>query len=197
MNKLSTYKSSLPGIDILGEGTHDVRLVSYHVTDSFHNYDGTLKSPGKPYANPCEQLAVTFVALDKSGVITHRLNAEGYKVFSLLPQEQQESGEWTDVDGYACKINEKTGKLERQPDDIKTAKAEGIFDQFFYATGLPENSGIEDLDFVIAEQTPMRIKVINDIYEGRDQFRVSRFYRYSDNDSAKDAESDEMSELDA
>jgi hypothetical protein len=175
MTKLSNYKSKTPEFQKLPEGENEVRLVSYKPTDSFHNYDGTLKDVLPAYTNPCEQLALTFVSTKGAGGMTHRINMEGYPRYSELSDEEIKSGKFTDVNGYACSVNKKSGKLERTPDKNRTAVCENILDQFFGAIGLPEGSGIDDLDIAIAEKTPLMVMVVNEPYEDKDQLRISRF----------------------
>jgi hypothetical protein len=174
MSKLSNYQSKAPEFMKLSEGNHDVRLVSYKETDSFHNYDGSLKAELPEYSNPCEQLAITLVAI-KGGGITHRLNLEGYVKFSELTTKEIQSGKFSDVNGFACAINQKTKKLERIVDENKTVTCMNIVDQFFASTGLPVGSGINDLDTAIAEKMPLSITVVNDPYDGQDQLRIKSF----------------------
>jgi hypothetical protein len=178
MSKLSNYQSKAPEFMKLSEGNHDVRLVSYKETDSFHNYDGSLKAELPEYSNPCEQLAITLVAI-KGGGITHRLNLEGYVKFSELTTKEIQSGKFSDVNGFACAINQKTKKLERIPDENKTKTCENILDQFFASTNLPLGSGLNDLDTAIAEKMPLSIVVVNDPYEGQDQLRIKNFRKFS------------------
>ena len=175
MSKLSNYKSKAPEFQKLPEGAHGVRLVSYKETDSFHNYDGSLKEKLPAYVNACEQLAITVVSLSGKGGMTHRLNLEGYPKFSELTDAEVQSGKFTDVNGYACAMNKATGKLERISDPIRTATCENILDQFFSAIGMKEGSGIDALDTAIAEHYPMDIVVTNEPYDGADQFRITRF----------------------
>jgi hypothetical protein len=174
MSKLSNYQSKAPEFMKLSEGNHDVRLVSYKETDSFHNYDGSLKAELPEYSNPCEQLAITLVAI-KGGGITHRLNLEGYVKFSELTTKEIQSGKFSDVNGFACAINQKTKKLERIVDENKTVTCMNIVDQFFASVGLKEGSTLNDLNTAIAEKMPLSITVVNDPYDGQDQLRIKSF----------------------
>jgi hypothetical protein len=175
MSKISSYKSKTPVFMKLPLGQNEVRLVSYKDTDSFHNYDGTVKENLPEFENPCEQLAITVVSVAGNGGLTHRLNLEGYVPFSKLSAKQIESGEYIDVNGYACMLNSKTNKLVRLIDNKNTEVCEGILDQFFSALGMPEGSGIEALDNAIAEKKAFTVNVTNEPFEGRDQLRISRF----------------------
>lgn len=184
MNKLSNYTSKAPEFMKLPEGNSDVRLVSYHPTDSFHNYDGTLKEALPQYTNPCEQLAITVVAISGKGVLTHRLNTEGYAKFSELSDAEVKSNKFTDVNGYTCAVNPKTKQLERLVDANKTATCTNILDQFMSSTGLPAGSSINDLDKVIASKSVFSVTVVNEPFEGSDQLRISRFKKTA-NEPAK------------
>jgi hypothetical protein len=175
MTKLSNYVSKTPEFQKLPEGSHGVRLVSYKETDSFHNYDGSMKEVLPEYCNPCEQLAITVVSVAGKGGITHRLNMEGYTKFADLTDKEVQSGKFTDIAGYACAVNPKTKKLERIPDAGKTVTCENILDQFFSAVQLKEGSTINDLDTAIADKYPFEIVVVNEPYDGADQLRISRF----------------------
>jgi hypothetical protein len=175
MTKIASYKSKTPVFAKLPTGANKVRLVSFRPTDSFHNYDGTLKETLPDYTNPCEQLAITVVSTEGKGGLTHRLNLEGYVPFSKLSAAEIESGKFTDVSGYACAVNPKSKELNRIPDPANTAVCEGIMDQLFAALGMAEGSGIEDLDAIIAEKKEFIVNVTNEPYEGKDQLRISQF----------------------
>lgn len=174
MGRLSNYKSKAPEFQKLSEGTFSVRLVAVKETDSAHNYDGTLKENLPEYVDVTEQLAITVVSTEGKGGLTHRLNAEGYVKFADLTDEEIKSKKFTAVGDYACAKN-KSGKLERIPDDKRTASCDNIMDQFMAATGLPEGSGIEDLDLAIQNKNEFQVVVINDEYDGKDQFRIKLF----------------------
>jgi hypothetical protein len=175
MTKIASYKSKTPVFQKLATGANKVRLVSLKQTDSFHNYDGTMKENLPEYVNPCEQLAITVVSTEGKGGLTHRLNLEGYVPFSKLSAEEIESGLFIDVNGYACAVNKKTKELQRIPDETNTATCVGIMDQLFAAIGMPEGSGIEDLDEAIADKKEFVVTVTNEPYEGKDQLRISSF----------------------
>lgn len=178
MNKLSNYSSKAPEFQKLPEGENMVRLASYKVTDSFHNYDGTLKSNLPQFVNPTEQLAITCVSVEGKGGITHRLNMDGYLRMNQLSDKELQSGKFIDIDGYACAKN-KDGQIVRLIDEERTRTCEGILDQFFSATGLPVGSTLEDLDTVIAEKAEFIVKVTKDTYADKDQYRISSFRRVS------------------
>lgn len=181
MNRLSNYKSKTPEFNRLPEGWNTVRLAKVVETDSFHNYNGTLKENLPQYSDPCEQLAATFVstANPSKGAMTHRFNLIGYTRFNELSDAMIKSGKFTDVGGYACAVNKRTDKLERIEDKARSAKCIGIVDQLFAALGLPEGSGIDALDDAISERLELDVNVVNEPYDNgegtTDQFRISQF----------------------
>ena len=178
MRRFASYQSKAPEFQKLSEGTHSVRLVSVKETDSAHNYDGTLKENLPEYVDSTEQLAITVVSTEGKGGMTHRLNAEGYVKFAELTDEEIKSKKFTNVNGYACARN-KAGKLQRIPDEKKTQSCDNIMDQFMASTGLPEGSSIDDLDNVIQSKAEFQVVVINDEYDGKDQFRIKSFKKAS------------------
>jgi hypothetical protein len=175
VGKLESYSSKLPEFQKLPEGDNEVRLVSYKPTDSFHNFDGTLKDPLPEYVNATEQLIITVVGTDpKKGGLTHRLNLDGYLRYSELTDKELQSGKFEDVDGYAC-AKDKTGGLVRLTDEGRTKTCLGIIDQMFAAMQIPVGSGIEAMDDVIADKKPFIIKVTKGEYNDRDQYRIGAF----------------------
>jgi hypothetical protein len=175
MGRLSNYKSKAPEFQKLGEGTFNVRLVTVKETDSAHNYDGTVKEKLPEYVDVTEQLAITVVSTEGKGGMTHRLNGEGYLRFSELTDEEVKSKKFVNINEYACAKNAQ-GKLERIPDEKKTAACDNIIDQFMAAIQMPEGSGLDDItDEAIAKRTEFQIVVVNDEWDGKDQFRIKAF----------------------
>jgi hypothetical protein len=185
MSKLSNYTSKAPEFMKLSEGNHEVCLVSYKETDSFHNYDGSMKAELPEFSNPCEQLVITVVAIKGAGGLTHRLNLEGYVRFSELTTKEIQSGKFSDVAGFACAIDQKTKKLVRIPDENKTKTCMNIVDQFFASTGLEVGSSLSDLDTAIAEKMPLSITVVNDPFDGADQLRIKSFRKVKKEEEKK------------
>lgn len=175
MNKLTDYKSKAPEFQQLKEGDHNVRLVRYQPTDSFHNFDGSLKENLPEYVNPTEQLVITVVSAAGRGGITHRLNLDGYVRYSELSDKELKSGKFIDINGYACSEDPKTEEIKRVTDEARTATCEGMLDQFMAATGLPVGSGIDDLDEVIASKKEFGIRVTKEVYEDKAQYRIGSF----------------------
>lgn len=179
MSRLSSYKSKTPEFQKLEEGDQIVRLASYKETDSFHNYDGTMKDPLPDYSNPTEQLVITVVSTSGKGALTHRLNLDGFVRFSELTEKEVRSGKFEDVLGYACAKDPKTKELVRLTDEARTRTCEGILDQMFAAMNVSEGSGIEALDEAIADKAEFVVRVTREEYEGKDQYRIGAFKKVS------------------
>lgn len=175
MGKLSGYTSKAPEFQKLDKGDQNVRLVSYKETDSFHNYDGSIKENLPSYTNPTEQLVITVVSTSGKGGLTHRLNLDGYTRFSELTPKEVASNKFVEVDGFACAKDTKTGKLVRLTDEGRTTTCEGIIDQMFAAMQIPAGNGIEALDEVIQEKREFIVNVTKEDYQGKDQFRIGSF----------------------
>jgi hypothetical protein len=175
MNKLESYKSKAPEFQQLKEGDHNVRLVRFQATDSFHNFDGSLKNNLPAYTNPTEQLVITVVNAAGKGGITHRLNLDGYVRYGELTEKELKSGKFVDIGGYACAKDPKTGEIKRVTDEARTATCEGMLDQFMAATGLPVGSSVDDLDDVIESKAVFGVRVTKETYEEKDQYRIGSF----------------------
>jgi len=177
MNRLLNYQSKAPEFQKLTKGEHTVRLVSYKPTNSFRNYDGTVKSNLPAYTNPTEQLAITVVSVAGRGGLTHRLNMDGYVRTKELTGAELESGKFIDVDGYACAKDPASGKLVRLTDEARTATCEGILDQMFAALGIPVGSGIDALDEAIQDKKEFVVNVTREEFgpEGKEQLRIGSF----------------------
>lgn len=175
MGKLESYKSKAPEFQKLPAGDHTVRLVSYKATDSFHNYDGTIKENLPEYKNATEQLVITVVSTEGKGGITHRLNLDGYLRYSQLTKKEVESGKFIEIDDFACAKDPKTGIVVRLSDEARSKTCEGILDQFMGALQMPVGSAIEDLDIAIANKVEFVVKVTKDEYKDKDQYRIGGF----------------------
>lgn len=175
---LLNYRSKAPMFNSLGEGEHRVKLVKYMTSDSFTNYDGTTKKDLPGHSTPCPQLIITVVAVNNSGALVHRVNLSAYRKFNELTEKELKSGKFSDIDGFAC-IADKSGKLQRIPDEEREQSCISILDQLFHALQLPEGSGFDDLDTAIAGKTEFVVNVVNEPYDNRDQMRISKFKKVS------------------
>lgn len=174
MSKLSSYKSSPVSSNLLKAGNHTVTLIKAIETNSFTSFDGEVKDKLPAWFNPTEQFAVQVA--NGSGVLTHRMQLQGWLKYSDLTDKEVKSGKFTNEAGYACAKNKK-GQLVRIEDEAKTAQCFRIFDRFMHAIGAPEGSGVDAVDEAIANKTQFNIVVVNDDYDGKDQLRISSFKR--------------------
>lgn len=175
MGKLDSYQSKAPEFLKLDKGDHEVKLVSYKTTDSFHNYDGSIKPNLPAYSNPTEQLVITVVSAKGKGGLTHRLNMDGYVRFNELTEKEVKSGKFVEIDEFACAKDPKTGALIRISDEARTKTCEGILDQMFAAMQIPVGEGIEALDECIHNNRVFVVNVTKEEYQGKDQLRIGSF----------------------
>lgn len=173
----SSFKVSKPEFNQLPAGEHIVRIIKAEETNSFQQYNGEAKLTLPLWKDATPQLAITVVSAEegKSGGITHRFNGQGYRKYSELSKKEQESGDYEDVNGYACSIND-DGHLVREVSDEHTKECANIINQFANAIGLKEGTKLgKGIEKAIAEKSSFRVTVTVEPYEGKDQFRLSRF----------------------
>ena len=173
-----SYKSEKTTFTQLPEGKQRMKLVAIVMLNSFLNHDGSVKSEDKkkPWADSTPQMAITVVGVDNKGGMTHRLNGLGYKRFSELTKEQQESGKFQNCEGYAC-VKDKAGRLVRIEDKAKTEQCSNILNELFYAVGLPEGSTIDNLQDKCAQAPEFIAEVVKDSYKEKDNFKLIKFRR--------------------
>ena len=177
MDFFKSFKVSEPSFMALEAGKHIVRLVKYEETNSFSKLNGETKDSLPEWADFCPQLAITVVTTEKgkSGGITHRFNGLGYLKYSELSEEQLESGDYTDIHGYACIVDDK-GDTVRVPSEEHSNECANILNQFAAALKIAVKTKLEKgLDEAMANKTEFEITVVNEPYEGKDQLRISRF----------------------
>jgi hypothetical protein len=173
MGKFGSFVSKPVSGNILPVGEHRVRLAQAFETDSFTTSSGEKKSDLPQWQTPTDQLYILCVSTEGKGSIGHRLQGQSWVKFANLTDEEIKTKKYLNIDGYAC-VKTKTG-VDRVPDKAGHEACARIFDRFMNACGLPEGSTIEDLDTVIADKTEFMIVVVNDEYEGKDQFRIKSF----------------------
>ena len=174
MGTFGNFVSKAVSGNILPVGEHRVRLAQAFETDSFRNSDGSLKADLPSWKTPTDQLYMLCVSVEGKGSIGHRLQGKAWRKFDQLTDAEIASKKFINVDGYAC-VKAKDGSVDRIPDEKGLEACSRIFDRFMNAVGLPEGSTIEDLDGVIADKTEFLIVVVNDEYEGKDQYRIKSF----------------------
>ncbi len=172
-----TFKVSKPEFVTLKEGEQVVRIIRAEVLTSFQNYNGSPKEDSKEWANATPQLAITVVAAEdgKSGGLTHRFNGCGYRKYNELSEKELASGKYEDIEGYAC-YKDKEGDVVREESDDNTKACENILNQFAMAMQFPEGSDLMDsIEEAIQAKAAVKVTVINEPYNEKDQFSLSRF----------------------
>lgn len=173
MGKFSGYQSKPVVSNVLPVGEHRVRLIETMELDSFTSHDRTTKTDLPEWCNPTDQFLIHVVSTENKGSLIHRLQGQAWRKFDALTDEEVKSKKYTNLGGYAC--IKKDGKYYRVEDTAGTAVCDRIFDRFMNALGLPEGSGIDAIDSAIANKTEFMIVVVNDEYEGKDQFKIKSF----------------------
>jgi len=166
-----------PEFALLPEGDNLVRIIRAEILNSFQKFSGSPKDELPEWKNATPQLALTVVASEKGkhGGLTFRLNGWGYDKYDELSQKQMESGDYENIDGYACK-KDKDGDLVRQINKERTESCNNIINQFAVAMQIPVDSNLmEGINRAIAEKTEVRVTVVNKPFEGKDQLRVENF----------------------
>ena len=147
MNYFEDYKSAEPerlqGGNVLTPGRYDLLVTGVVFTNdrirSIRNPQ--LKDNLPEWKDVTDQLAVTFVDKDHTGVITNRFNAFGFVRYSEIEESQREGIIPLGDEGYA--VQEST--MTRIKDETRTDACKNIINQFFEAAGLPEGSSPKDL----------------------------------------------------
>lgn len=174
MNYFSDFRVSKPEFNLLPVGEHIVRLHRYEESDSFHQFNGERKQKVFGWEDPTPVLLVTVVAENGSGSLTHPLNGLGYVKYSELSDKQKASGEYQDVGGYACVLQD--GHVVRVVSEEATKRAMNILNEFANSIGATEGDSLSDvLERAVYERIPFKVTVVNDEYDGREQLRLTRF----------------------
>ena len=173
-NLFERYESAEPEFLQLGACVdHPVRIARWGRIDSFTNIDGSTKENLPAWEDSTPQLFAILVSMLGKGSIVIRLNGAGYQKFEGLTKAQVESGKFEQASDYA--ITEKDGHKVRLEDPANTESCRNILNQFFGAIGMPVGSKVDDLDTAVEEQRTMLTTVVKSEYEGKDQFRATRF----------------------
>ncbi len=171
-----------PEFVLLALGENIVYLSRYEQTSSFKKYDGSPKDELPEWKDEGPQLAITVTAGEegKNGALTHRLQMYGFVRFDELSDKQIKTGKYENIGGYAC-VKTKAGATVRIIDEERTQKCTNILMQFCNALQIPvateddESTIGPGLDKAIAEKTLFKATVVNEQYEGKDQYRLSKF----------------------
>ena len=177
-NLFERYESAEHSFQQLGACVdHPVRVARWGRIDSFTNIDGTTKENLPAWEDSTPQVFVILVSMLGKGSIVVRLNGCGYGKYESLTKEQIESGKFERAGDYAITVV--NGHKVRLEDPSNTDACRNILNQFFGALDMPIGSKIDSLDGAVEEQRTLLTTVTKGEYEGRDQFRASRFKKAS------------------
>ena len=177
-NLFDRYESAEPEFQQLGACVdHPVRVARWGRIDSFTQIDGSTKENLPAWEDATPQLFVILVSMLGKGSIVVRLNGCGYAKYESLTKEQIESGKFEKAGDYA--ITTINGHKVRLEDPGNTESCRNILNQFFSALNLPTKSKIDDLDMAVEEQSTMLCTVTKGEYEGKDQYRATRYKKAS------------------
>jgi hypothetical protein len=172
MDFFKKFKVEKPAFQPLAEGEHVVHVTAFAETDSFLNFNGTQKDELPEWCNPTPQIAITVAG--KNGSMVHRLNGCGWVKFEDLTEEQLNSGNYEDIGGYAC--YEEKGNTLRLLCPEKTQACSNIINQVATSLGIAEGRSLFDgFKTAVDEKYEMRVTVVKDIYNDKDQYRLSKF----------------------
>jgi hypothetical protein len=172
-----SFKVAKPEFQLLKEGEHVVRLLRVEVLNSFQQFNGATKDELPPWKNATPQLAITVVAAEegKSGGMTHRINGCGYRKYDDLSAKEIKSGKYEDINGYAC-YKDEDDDVVREEDEERTQSCANIINQIANAMKIKEGTPLlAGLEEAIADQTNFKVTVVNEPYDGKDQFRLTKF----------------------
>lgn len=177
MDYFNDFKVEKPEFQLLPEGEQLVRVIRRTVLNSFQQYSGQPKEDLPEWQNATPQLAITVVAAEegKNGGLTHRFNGCGYRKYDELSEKEMKSDKYENVEGYAC-YKDKDSDLVRETDKDRTKSCSNILNQFAASLHIKEGDSLmEGIDNAILNKTPFRVTVTNELYNGRDQFRLNRY----------------------
>lgn len=173
-NMFQTYKSAESQFKQLDPCVdHPVRLARWGTINSFQNIDGTSKTKLPAWEDSTPQIFAILVSALGMGSIVIRLNGCGYEKYEDLTKAQANSGKFEKAEDYAITLQ--NGHMVRKENKTNTESCRNILDQFFGALELPLESTIDDLDAVVEDQRQMLITVTKTDYDGKPQFRASRY----------------------
>ena len=173
----SDFKVEKPEFQLLAEGEQLVRVIRRAVLNSFQQYSGQPKDELPEWQNATPQLVITVVAAEegKNGGLTHRFNGCGYRKYDELSEKEMKSDKYENVEGYAC-YKDKDGDLVRETDKDRTKACSNILNQFAASLQIKEGEELmTGVDQAILDKTLFRVTVTNEVYDNKDQFRLSRF----------------------
>lgn len=175
--EIKDYQVVKPEFTSLGKGTSIVRIGRWELVTSFEaDFKGTPKANMPKWIDPVAQVAVTFVAVDKPGAITHRFNTRGYVRMDDLDETQLASikkkyGEVDESQGYL--LVKKDGNWVRAKDEARTKSALNILNSLMFALGVAEGKGIQSLDDAKENNYLVQIEVVGEQFGDREILKVA------------------------
>ncbi len=163
----SEFKQLEPCVD------HPVYLARWGTINSFQNIDGTNKTKLPAWEDSTPQVFGIMVSTSGKGSIVVRWNGCGYEKYEDLTKAQMDSGKFEKAGDYA--ITKVNNHMVRKENKANTESCRNILDQLFGAMQLPLESGIDSLDEVVESQRPFLITVTKSDYDGKPQYRASRY----------------------
>lgn len=165
-----------PEFKDLTPGEYQVTIQGLKVLDSrIKDWKGTKKTNLPKYVDFTPQIGVRLVSVNGEGSIVHRFSLLAFLKWDNLSQEEQESGKYEPVNGYAC-IEAEDGELERVPSEAGMSGVNNIQAQVAHALGLTGQQFAVALDTAMQEKTVFGIRVEPHEYEGKIYPRVAGFF---------------------
>jgi hypothetical protein len=175
---------------VLGEGVHVGTINEAKIINSFEkNLRGELKDELPGYANPTRQIALVLVSGD--GVITTRLNVDGFVKYADLSQKQIDSGKYQDINGYAVMTAKNVKNLDAevvaefniQPDDVvripssdNTESCANMISDVCAALGANDgDDALEVIEDAVVNKTAVKFTVSTELYKGAEVKKVGKF----------------------
>lgn len=194
--EIATRKSEKPTYRAIDRpGDYMFRIEEFKMLDSFTQYNGERKAEDKlknfdqdgnelpMYVDAATVLALKLRCVgqhedDDNNGKTHfvRLQFGSYKKYNKLSQEQLESGDYTNIRGYACEEYE-PGLYRRILSAEGMEAVKRIHDQFCHAVGLAEQASItEAVVTAYAEGTTFGLKLVADEYNHKQVLKEKNYF---------------------
>jgi hypothetical protein len=163
--KVFNNKTEIPTYTNLQEGEHRVKINELKVLFSDKNWDGSAKDKSFPYKDKTMQIGYRLVSVEGNGSIIGRHNLQSFVRTGDLTTEQLESGEFHDVEGYACR--EKDGVYTRILSTARQEKNQSLQNSITYAIGEAEQEFSLALNEAMEKETEFIIKVVKEAVPGK------------------------------
>lgn len=165
-----------PEFKDLDFGEYQVTIQGLKVLDSrIKDWKGTKKTNLPKYVDFTPQIGTRLVSTEGEGSIVHRFNLLAFDKWDDLSAEEQESGKFEPVNGYAC-VADDDGELIRTPSEKGMRGVVNIQAQVAHALGMTGETFAEALDKAMQQKTVFGIRVEPHEYDGRVYPRVAGFF---------------------